>query len=70
MMTEIMKVAGLCIHLMWLIQSVNVMLKKGHPTVFQYLSFEVYTMPNAYAMDLGPDIYLNSLGAISNINGD
>jgi len=37
-MTEIMKVAGLCIHLMWLIQSVNMMLKKGHPAVFQYLS--------------------------------
>lgn len=27
-MTEIMKVAGLCIHLMWLIQSVNMTVKK------------------------------------------
>lgn len=70
-MTEIMKVAGLCIHLIWLIQSVNVMFKKNDtPQRFSIFLFEVYTMPNVYAMDLRPDISLNSLEAISNINGD
>lgn len=69
-MTEIVEVAELCIHLMWLVQPVNMMLKKDTPRCFSTFLFEVYTMPNVYAMDLRPDIYLNSLGAISNINGD
>lgn len=32
-----MKAKGLCMHLMWLMQSAEVMVKGGRPTVFQYL---------------------------------
>lgn len=38
--------------------------------VFHWGFFAVAMMPDKYAIDLELDIYFNSLGAISNINGD